>query len=668
MPKTSFYSGTGITSEKADAVESSANAAAQSAANAATSETNALTSETNAATSENNADTSETNAAASEANAATSKASALTSETNAATSEANALASATTAQNLEITSASFDTTDGTLTLTKANSGTVTTALDGRYLTSYTETDPVFSAHASSAITSTQISNWDTAYASHQNALGKADLSGATFTGKVDFSEGVQLPRDVNLEIGNNSYGNAVNLKIGQTVSGSNFITANSTLRINCEHTTIDSDLRVDGDIVFTASQNKTVDGRNLTLDGYKLDNIDTGATANDTDANLKARANHTGTQAISTVTGLQTALDGKVDTVVGKGLSTQDFTDAEKTKLSGIEANATADQTGAEIKSAYEAVADTNAYTDAEKTKLSVIEASADVTDTANVTSAGALMTAGGTMSGNITCHSGVTVDGRNVSADGTKLDTIATNATADPYYRVSELRLAGTLYHQNLTSSDQNLGQYEFVYHLETPEKTIRFADVEWSTYWDYVSSSVNDTRLTLQLVVPSYTSSSTLQNLGYVTEVSQYAPYATRGSGQKWYSVSGDVTHHFTQFGRMSQSSTGALEHTIVSYQYVPSSNQTFFCLQTSGLPMSTGNVAYWHPYAWESAGTTLTQSYEITERYRTGEDRNKVSFKLPFTSSQFAFSLKIKELGNSGDSAKVSDSVVKLTSMGV
>ena len=32
-----------------------------------------------------------------------------------------------------------------------------------YLTSYTETDPVFSAHASSGITATQISQWDTAY-------------------------------------------------------------------------------------------------------------------------------------------------------------------------------------------------------------------------------------------------------------------------------------------------------------------------------------------------------------------------------------------------------------------------------------------------------------------------------------------------------------------------
>lgn len=65
---------------------------------------------------------------------------------------------------------------------------------------------------------------------------------------------------------------------------------------------------------------------------------------------------------------------------------------ADGTKLDGIETGATADQTNAEIKVAYEANADTNAFTDAEKTKLSGIEALADVTDTANVTAAGALM------------------------------------------------------------------------------------------------------------------------------------------------------------------------------------------------------------------------------------------------------------------------------------
>ena len=55
------------------------------------------------------------------------------------------------------------------------------------------------------------------------------------------------------------------------------------------------------------------------------------------------------------------------------------------TKLDGIEASATADQTGAQIKTAYEA--ETNAFTDAQFTKLGGIEASADVT-----ANAGALM------------------------------------------------------------------------------------------------------------------------------------------------------------------------------------------------------------------------------------------------------------------------------------
>jgi hypothetical protein len=111
-------------------------------------------------------------------------------------------------------------------------------------------------------------------------------------------------------------------------------------------------------------------------------------------------------------------------TVGDGGLTTNDFTDADHSKLNGIEANATADQTGAEIKSAYEAVADTNAYTDAEKTKLSGIEASADVTDTANVTSAGAAMLASSpTFTGTITAPN---VD---ISTTGSVTTNIATGA-----------------------------------------------------------------------------------------------------------------------------------------------------------------------------------------------------------------------------------------------
>lgn len=50
----------------------------------------------------------------------------------------------------------------------------------------------------------------------------------------------------------------------------------------------------------------------------------------------------THTHVISDVTGLQTALDNKVDVVSGKGLSTEDYSTAEKSKLAGISAGAEA--------------------------------------------------------------------------------------------------------------------------------------------------------------------------------------------------------------------------------------------------------------------------------------------------------------------------------------
>lgn len=58
------------------------------------------------------------------------------------------------------------------------------------------------------------------------------------------------------------------------------------------------------------------------------------------------------------------------------------FVDGDKTKLDGIETGATADQSDSEIKTAYENNADTNAFTDADHTKLDGIEASATANDT----------------------------------------------------------------------------------------------------------------------------------------------------------------------------------------------------------------------------------------------------------------------------------------------
>lgn len=86
------------------------------------------------------------------------------------------------------------------------------------------------------------------------------------------------------------------------------------------------------------------------------------------------------------------SISGSADTVVNLGTHNvtelADVTDAgsgaiitssERTKLTNIEENATADQTGAEIKTAYEGESDTNAFTDAEKTKLGTVSSGAEV-------------------------------------------------------------------------------------------------------------------------------------------------------------------------------------------------------------------------------------------------------------------------------------------------
>ena len=113
-------------------------------------------------------------------------------------------------------------------------------------------------------------------------------------------------------------------------------------------------------------------------------------------------------------------------------------------KLSGIEAGATADQSNAEIAAAVEAASDSNTFTDADHSKLNAIEALADVTDTINVTAAGALMDSEVTDLAGI---KGVTIstlqvkpsEGAFDDGDKTKLDAIeagadvtdATNVTA---------------------------------------------------------------------------------------------------------------------------------------------------------------------------------------------------------------------------------------------
>ena len=458
---------------------------------------------------------------------------------------------------------------------------------------------------------------------------------------------------------------------------------------------------------------------------------------------------------------------------------------ADGTKLDLIEANATADQTGAEIKSAYEAVADTNAFTDAEKTKLSNIEASADVTDTVNVTAAGALMDSevtnlaqvkafdssdyltahqdisgkanlsGGTFTGNVNVQDALlsantgsqqpffkvstvaasgsagvfvdgdivvngtvdgvdiaglnttvaskanlsgatftgdvsigtlpsnpenlsvtgvanlygganvtgniavagTVDGRDVSVDGARLDTI-------PYHRVRDDRISSFNQQLALTTANVNLGQYQNLYHPSTPVETMRFVDVEWSTLWSYISTTNNDIRLSLYLTVPSTVSAV---SIGTANGFSPSSYYSVRQSNEAWYWVSGNYEHLFTEFGRISQSSSGNIKQQVLSVQYQSDADRTYFCATNTTAPIVTGDTVYFHPYGWQNVNTQLLVYKDIAERYRSGTERHNVSFKLPYTDDTLIYKLNIKEL-SSTDSAIIKDARVRITSTGI
>ena len=79
-----------------------------------------------------------------------------------------------------------------------------------------------------------------------------------------------------------------------------------------------------------------------------------------------------------------------VNIAVGDGLSIAN--EGNKITLTNTVSDTNTQLSNAQVRSAVEAATDSNVFTDADHTKLNGIEASADVTDTANVTSAGALM------------------------------------------------------------------------------------------------------------------------------------------------------------------------------------------------------------------------------------------------------------------------------------
>ena len=165
-----------------------------------------------------------------------------------------------------------------------------------------------------------------------------------------------LPTDITVASANLVDGTIVNADVNTSaaIDGTKVTPAFGSQNLSTTGTAATGALTVTGAIAVST----TVDGRDVAADGTKLDGIESGATADQTAAEIR--------------TLVESATDSNV------------FTDADHSKLNAIEAGATADQTNAEIKTAYEANANTNEFSDAEQSKLANIETAATADQTAS--------------------------------------------------------------------------------------------------------------------------------------------------------------------------------------------------------------------------------------------------------------------------------------------
>ena len=419
---TASASSAGTSASEATAAAASAAAALVSKNNAATSETNAETAETNAETAETNAGTSATASASSATSASSSATSATSSASGATTSATNAATSATNSGNSATASASSATgaatsatnasnSSGTAATSATNAGNSATAA----ATSATNSSNSATAASSSASTattkaseaSTSASNASTSASTATTKAGEASTSAtnsatsATAAGVA--RTGAEAARDAALA----AFDNFDDKYLGEKSSDPT--------------TDNDGDPLAAGMLYYNTTDNimKVYTGSSWVAAYASL----TGAllvvnNLSDLDDVVPARTNlGLGTAATTAATAYATAAQGtKADAALPK---------AGGAMSGAITTNSTFD--GRDVAT--------------DGTKLDGIETNADVTDTANVTSSGALMDSEVTNLAQVkafdstdyaTASQGATANAALPKAGGAMTGAITTNSTFD--------------------------------------------------------------------------------------------------------------------------------------------------------------------------------------------------------------------------------------------
>lgn len=209
-----------------------------------------------------------------------------------------------------------------------------------------------------------------------------------------------------------------------------------------------------------------------------------------------------------------------------------------------------------------------------------------------------ALPKAGGQMTGNITFSGTETVDGRDVSVDGTKLDTL------ERVYRCHFSKGGPNLILNALTTTPTQIGNTYNTKATTGSENTLNLS-------METTHSDNFDTNDAYYYVTVYAGSNESVITLGTPTSVTTVGAY-TQGY------VSGDVTKHFSDFMGIARNSDGSSPINLngFGWYYNVSENRTYiygYLYQSNNF--IANQTLYLHPFDWESSGTAIqSPNYQI------------------------------------------------------
>ena len=231
------------------------------------------------------------------------------------------------------------------------------------------------------------------------------------------------------------------------------------------------------------------------------------------------------------------------------------------------------------------------------------------------------------------------TVDGRDVAADGTKLDGIERTVRQ----RFQKRGYSSTVYINSLTSTLQqcgdslriNSGVTTDVENVLDLNITANFLDVNSSNEGEFV--------ITVDAPNPS---DETTINLGTVVT-----------SSMSIFKVAGDFTKHFSPYCGMSTNSDGSNGFAFDQYQswwYDPTTDRTTvkFNPYQNNTPL-VGDTVYLHPFDWETSGTEIngeTYPMEAYNAHSTVTQNHFHQIYLGYYKPERTFKIKAREITSS------------------